>query len=241
MAASPRESGIHTGVEDPTLSISRSVPALRGSAILRSARLQGHGTAGEGLRQDGWVESGGPAVDRDWIAFPDLPGTHLIWRPTTRSTWELESKGGDRWATLRPPVDADGCRVSVDATTFVVREVGGHVRRSSRKYQSRRVQAVDSSGTPVISWKGGHYRKVAGTHLYVSDGRQFSFPVRWNGTRTLMSTVEVGGSEFPLISYRLTRGITWLPPRMSLRRIYSVQIVVSPEALSIPDLACLSR
>jgi hypothetical protein len=129
--------------------------------------------------------------------------------------------------------------VSVDDATFVVREVGGHVRRTSRKYQSRQVHAIDSSDTPVISWKGGHYHNVAGTCLSVSGGRQFSFPVRSNGKRTLMSAVEEGGSKLPLISYRLARGITWLPPGMSLRQIYSVQIVVSPEALSIPDLALL--
>jgi hypothetical protein len=124
------------------------------------------------------VDQGGPALDEDWTAFPTLPGTHLLWSPASRNTWELQSTGGARWATLSPPVDADGCRISVDATTFVVREAGGHLRRTSKKFQSRRVDAVDATGSPVISWKGGHYSRVAGTHLTVSDGRRFSS--HWN-------------------------------------------------------------
>ena len=184
------------------------------------------------------MDVGGPALDEDWIAFPTLPGIHLLWSRTSWNTWELQSTGGARWATLRPPVDAEGCRITVDTATFVVRETG-HVRRTSKKYQSRRIDSVDPSGLPVISWKGGHYARVAGTHLCVSDGRHFSFPVRRSGNRILMSAVEDGGSQDQLVTYRLTRGTTWLPPRMSLRQIYSVQIVVGSKAHSIPDLALL--
>lgn len=123
--------------------------------------------------------------------------------------------------------------------TYVVREVGGHVRRTSKKYPSRQVNAIDSNGTSALSWQGGHYRQRAGTLLSLKDGRQLSFPVRRTGNRTLMSAVELGIPELSPIRYRLTRGITWLPPSLSLRQIYSVQIVVSADALSIPDLSLL--
>jgi hypothetical protein len=179
------------------------------------------------------------AIDQEWIAFPDLPGTHLSWSMAQRRTWEIVSKNGDRWATLRPPVDSDGCRVNVKDSTYVLSEDGGHVRRTSRKYQSRQVHAIGSNGSPIMSWTGGHYSGVPGTVLSLADGRRLSFPVRRSGHRTLMSAVEEGGSDVPLITYRLTRGTTWLPPSLSLRQIFSVKIVVSPDALSIQDVALL--
>lgn len=179
------------------------------------------------------------ALDREWTTFPDLPGTHLSWRSAGRRTWALVSQTGDLWATLQPPVDSDGCRVTVQNMTYVVREVGGHVRRTSKKYPLRRVNAIDSNGTSALSWQSGHYRQQAGTILNLKDGRQLSCPVRRNGNRTLMSAVEHGVSELALIRYRLIRGITWLPPSLSLHQIYSVQIVVSDDGLSIPDLALL--
>jgi hypothetical protein len=179
------------------------------------------------------------ALDREWTTFPDLPGTHLSWRAAQRRTWELVSKTGDLWATVRPPVDADGCRVSVQNMIYVVREVGGHVRRTSKKYPLRQVNAVDSNGISALSWQGGHYRQQADTLLNLKDGRQLKCPVRRTGNRTLMSAVEHRDPELSLIRYRLTRGITWLPPSLSLRQIYSVQIVVSDDGLAIPDLALL--
>ena len=136
-------------------------------------------------------------------------------------------------------MDADGCRVSVGAKEFVVREVGGHVRRTSRKYQSRQARAVDENGAPVMTWTGGHYGHVAGTNLTLSDAREFSLPVRKSGSSVLMSAIEVGTPERQIIGYRLTKGTTWLPVSMSLRQIYSVEVIVSQQALSIPDLALM--
>ena len=135
-------------------------------------------------------------------------------------------------------MDGDGCRVTVGTTTYVVREVGGRIRRQSKKYRSRQVHVVDPSGTTAISWTGAHYFHRAGTHVTVSDGRQFNFPIRRKGKRTLMAAVEEGSSEQPLISYRLKRDTqTWFPVWMSLRQIFSVEIVVSAEGLSVPERA----
>ena len=178
-------------------------------------------------------------VDEDWNAFPKLPGTHLLWHKASRKKWELKSKNGPLWAVLTTPLDTDGCRVTVGTAEYVVHQEG-RANYKSKQYQSRHVQVLDSTGSSVMSWTGGHYKSTAGTRFMLSGGRQLTFPVRRHGKSTLMSAIEEGGSGASLITYRMERGtITWLAPKHSLGQIFSVEIVVSPDGLSIPDVALL--
>ena len=178
-------------------------------------------------------------VDEDWNTFPKLPGAHLLWHKASRKKWELKSKNGPLWAVLTTPLDTDGCGVTVGTTEYVVHQ-DGRANYKSKQYQSRHVQVLDSSGSSVMSWTGGHYRSTAGTRFMLSGGRQLTFPVRRHGRSTLMSAIEEGGSGASLITYRMERGtMTLLAPKHSLGQIFSVEIVVSPDGLSVPDVALL--
>ena len=138
------------------------------------------------------------------------------------------------------PVDSDGCGVTVGTTEYVVHQ-NGHANYKSKQYRSRHVQVLDPSGSSVMSWTGGHYRSTAGTRFTLSGGRQLNFPVRRHGKSTLMSAIEEGGPGASLITYRMERGtMTWLAPKHSLGKIFSVEIVVSPDGLSFPDVALLA-
>ncbi len=39
---------------------------------------------------------------RQWIAFPNAPGTRLSWRRVKWRTWELVPQSSSVWATLHP-------------------------------------------------------------------------------------------------------------------------------------------
>jgi DivIVA domain-containing protein len=183
----------------------------------------------------------------NWDAFSDLPGTHLSWRPLKRRSWELVSAGGEVWASLRAPVGAEGSRISARDTDYVVHRVDQAVwplmqKYPSSKHPSRQWDVIASDGTRSLSWFGGHSEREACTRVELPDDRQLTFPTRRLKKKgVMMFAVAKDDDGHSLISYRLARGRwhDWWPVSMSMSQIFSVQIVVSAEALSIPQVALL--
>lgn len=94
---------------------------------------------------------------------------------------------------------------------------------------------MDSEGCVALSWTGSHFKGRAGTVLSFG-GVDYEFPIpgsKYNA-KTVMSAVEIGGSGHPLVRFRLTcgryRAALHDDPRV-------VEVVVNPDALSIPQMA----
>ena len=170
---------------------------------------------------------------KDWLAFPDLPGTHLTWRKAGSGRWDLVSEDGSLWASRK------GWSVSASDRHYEIKNVwtDGKKRSLSGLGLVRR-ELVDSSGTVALSWTGQHYGGSAGTVLSLG-GVEYAFPIRGSvyKTKNVMSAVEVGGSNSPIARFRLTTGFsrtgtTWkyYPPR-------SVEVVIRRESLPRPQMA----
>ena len=161
----------------------------------------------------------------DWLEFPGLSGTHLSWRKEESGSWELLSDSGAIWATRR--------RNSITASgqNYEIRHVMKSKRRNFILDRVLRKELVDSAGSAVLSWTGGHYTGKAGTVLSIG-GRNYAFPLRGSkyNAKTVMPAVEVGGSGSPIARFRLTCG--WYRAAQG-RNPRPVEVVVSPD--SLPD------
>jgi len=161
----------------------------------------------------------------DWLEFPGLPGTHLMWRKGESGSWELVSGGGAVWVTRRKN------SITASGQNYAMHHILKSKRRNFILDRILRWELVDSAGSTVLSWTGGHYKGNAGTVLSIG-GRSYAFPVRGSkyNAKTVMPAVEVGGSGSPIALFRLTCG--WYRAAQG-RNPRPVEVVVSPD--SLPD------
>jgi len=127
-----------------------------------------------------------------------------------------------------------------------MRQIDGHVSiwlRSDADIQSGLMrladwELVDSTGTQVLRMVNHHFGQNPRTQITLANQATFNFPVRGHFKAAVMFAKD-SGTHRSLISYRLTAK---RPPTLAItsrRQNYSVEIVVSPEAQSLPAVALL--
>jgi hypothetical protein len=111
----------------------------------------------------------------------------------------------------------------------------GKVRAAAEAFgptTGRAREVVDATTNhPILHMTGRHFKLKCGTQVVQSDGSTIALPVR--GSRAgnaVMSAIDQRGTV--LIHYRLLR------PN-SFRPYQNVEVVVSPEARSVPDIEVL--
>jgi hypothetical protein len=175
----------------------------------------------------------------DWRQFPELPGTHLSFRRSGRGSYELVTSNDSVWAA------STGGHFSRPKSTIRVRGrayrwqlVGpslGRVRTTAEAFGTptgREREVVDATtNLPVLHMTGRHFSLQCGTRVVLSDGSAISLPVRGNRPgNAVMAAIDERGAV--LIQYRLLR------PK-SFRPYQNVEVVVSPEARSVPGIELL--
>lgn len=166
-------------------------------------------------------------LEARWAAFDHLVGTHLSWHKAGRGRWELATRSGEVWASVRSG------QLFIDDENYEERSVGAH--RLDGDWSGiidKTVWVVDSSDDPVLRFEGRHFERRAYTKVILRDQSMLRFPVtgRWN--KAFMSAVDESGNT--LIHYRLGPPTHGLPiVSDSLRRI---EAVVTPAAHRIPEI-----
>jgi hypothetical protein len=175
---------------------------------------------------------------RQWLAFPNAPGTRLSWRRVKWRTWELAPESGSAWATLRLEggsfVGPERCVITVKDQKFEMQGGTWGVRTTD---QSDR-HLVSSTGTSVLQRSGVHFGRSAGTSVRLSHQGVYTFPVTGHFNTGLMSAVDRAGNT--LIRYRLH---VVRPAQAVIGFGYGrmkVEMMVSPEALSIQNIELLA-
>jgi hypothetical protein len=175
---------------------------------------------------------------RQWLAFPNVPGTRLSWRRVKWRTWELVPRSGSVWATLHLEggsfVGPERCVITVKDQKFEM--LGGSWGVGKADQSDRHL--VSSKGTSVLQRSGVHFGRAAGTSVRLSHQGVYTFPVTGQFNTGLMSAVDRAGNT--LIRYRLhvvrlaQAAIGFGYGRMK------VEMMVSPEALSIQRIELLA-
>lgn len=171
---------------------------------------------------------------RDWLAFPELHGSHLTWHKEGSGSWELRASGGDVWATRH------GRSVTANGKSYEVRDVweGGKRPRLSGRWE--RKELVDSAGAVELSWTGTHFKGNARTILTLGDV-DYAFPVRGSAydAKTVMSAIAADGSSRSLARFRLTCG--WYRAALSSMSgtLRPVEVVVLTDSLPTLQMALI--
>ena len=172
-------------------------------------------------------------LEREWQSFPELPGTHLLWRRTGLFAVDLLAPNGDVWASVDcPKWYADhGAVISALGRTYEVRRIG-----KSRDLVKELVEVANDA--TVMTMTGIHYGGRATTRLSTPDDLSLTFPVTGsNAPRATMSAVNDAGDR--LVRYRVNKpkgGVWAIGPVLDL---IPVEVVVMDGAESIPSLALL--
>jgi hypothetical protein len=178
-------------------------------------------------------------VERQWRTFPDAPGTHLSWRRVKGRAWELVSHRGSVWATLRLKGGGFGsgserCSIEVKGRTFEMTR--GAWGGGTTDYGRR--DLVNSAGDAVLRRSSMHFDRIDDARVWLLDHGTFTFPVTGPYPFALMSAVDESGNT--VIRYRLRAArfariaTNWGYGRMK------VEIVINPQALSIPMIELLA-
>lgn len=174
------------------------------------------------------------ANEREWLAFPGLPGTHLSWRKGRSGSWDLVTASGEIWATRR--------RNSITASgrSYEVRYIWKNKRRNYIFDRWHRQELVDSTGSVVFSWEGTHFAGRAGTVL-TFRGKDYEFPIPGSTrkAKTVMSAVEIGGSGHRLARFRLTCGSYRAANHWRSWNPRPVEVVATSDSLSNLQMALM--
>jgi hypothetical protein len=175
----------------------------------------------------------------DWRAFPELPGTHLSFRRTGRGSYELVTSNDSVWAaSTGGHFSRPDSIIRVRGRSFRWQLVGPPLSKTRRTVEAlgpatgRAREVVDATtDLPVLHMTGRHFALKCGTHVVRSDGTTIALPARGNRPgNAVMAAIDQRGTV--LIHYRL------LSPN-SFRPYQNVEVVVSPEARSVPGIELL--
>ena len=162
-------------------------------------------------------------VEKDWVAFPDLPGEHLSWRKAGWGDWELvtESNGVVSVRREYKPLFTPRFHIyTSQGRTYAWWGLG------KRKWKVERVaDLVDlTKNAPVLRSTGVHHGGKAGTGIALVGQPEIRFPVRGAKSHALMSAVDSSGNN--LIAFRAVRS------KQSTRVEYqAAEAVVAPIGL----------
>jgi hypothetical protein len=171
-------------------------------------------------------------VGAAWHNFPNLPGDHVSMRRAARGSWELvnDSSGSVSVRCAHKTSVGVPHTVTSQGRTYVWRPVAKRKGLAS----SRVEDLVNlSTNAPVLRMSGLHSNYRAGTRLTLVGQRELRFPVKGYSWRALMSAIDESGNS--LIEYRLVPS----KRRSLLDRYAWTEAVVSPTALTIPDIEVL--
>jgi hypothetical protein len=171
------------------------------------------------------------AHQREWQAFPDLPGVHLSWTSGTRRTFDLVASDGTAWATVRPRVGSSRGWIQVSGRTYRFKRLPG-----SNPLGVRAFAVVDPNGRTVFEVVGVHRERRAGTILTDRRRQSFRFPVDGvTGNPSVMLALPDVRGDDPIVRYRLNTRRRFFIKKPS--DYYCVEVVVSPAAITMPDIA----
>lgn len=169
--------------------------------------------------------------EREWEAFPELPGVHLSWTPGTRRTYDLVASEGTEWATVRPRVGSTRGWIQVGGEKFRFEKLPG-----SNPLGERAFGVVDLNGRTAFELVGVHRALRAGTSLTDRRRQSFRFPVEGAAcSRSVMSALPDSRGDDPIVRYRVNMRRQFFVTQPS--DYYCVEVVVSPAAISMPEIA----
>jgi len=163
---------------------------------------------------------------REYLDFPTLPGRHLSWRKAGRGSWELiaDSNGAVRVSTSRRGM------VTSQGRTYVWRTV------DKQGFWDAGIEELANTATnaAVLRKSGGHWDHKGDTRITLTGQRELQFPVRGflDVIYGLMSAIDESGIS--LVEYRRVRS-----EHMSRFKYWSVEAVINPAALTIPNIDLL--
>jgi hypothetical protein len=113
-----------------------------------------------------------------------------------------------------------------------------HVTSSCNKISPiRDWELTDSKDAVVLRVIGEHFQGAATTRVVMQGVGGWMLPVRGWGKSAVMHAVQEGGSNRPLISYRMRRWIpNWRGSWVGMPFENGIEVVVHPEALFIPGI-----
>lgn len=172
-------------------------------------------------------------VEREWNDFPDLPGMHLKWITAGRGSWELISHPpGAMHVRLERKRSERHSHVYIsNGRTYAWRNLD-EGKRFVRSNQLAEDLVDCATSAPLLHRVGRHCDGQATSRLALSGHGELWFPVRGRPAHALMSATDSVGTRF--VEYRT------LPSRYGPRHdVRSVDIVISPPALTIPQVELL--
>ncbi len=169
-------------------------------------------------------------AEREWLVFPDLPGTHLSWRKIGWGKWELVAQNERVWVTMTHRIFKPS---SIADTSLTYEE------RPMQPPKEGSHQWVDARGESICTVTGSHWDRNEGCSMTFGTLGTLSFPVKGKWNRAVMSAINEEG-DVP-IRYRLNPIAGNLPignPPFSCN-LKRVEAVVAPGAATLPHLVLL--